>query len=111
MEPYRRVVETSPDGILLVEKDRITFANPSAVGLCGAGSMDELVGRQVFELFGTEHHPSFRDRTSRWQAGEKMPALDLPLIRRDGTVRHVSVAGALLTDEGYVTIQLTVRDI
>src|SRR5262249_53106258 len=111
MEPYRRLVETSPDGILLVEKDRITFANPSAVALCGAVTMDELVGRGVSELFRTDQHQNLRNHTNSCLAGEKAPPLDLSLIRRDGTVGYVSVAAALVTDEGASTIQLIVRDI
>jgi PAS domain S-box-containing protein len=111
MEPYRRLVETSPDGILIIEKDRIAFANASALALFGATRMDELVGRDVCELFGTDHHQILRDLTSRWLAGERTLPRDLSLIQHDGTVRDVSVAGALLTDEGGGAIQLTVRDI
>ena len=35
MERYRRLVESSPDGILVVEDERIAFVNPAAVRLFG----------------------------------------------------------------------------
>ena len=60
MEPYRRLVETSPDGILLAEKERITFANASAANLFGVSRTDELVGRSIFEFFPIEQHPTLR---------------------------------------------------
>jgi c-di-GMP phosphodiesterase len=44
MELYRRLVETAPDGILIVEDDRVMFANPAAVALAGATRPEDLLG-------------------------------------------------------------------
>ena len=111
MEPYRRLVETSPDGILIVDKERIAFVNPPGVELLGAAHRDELAGRSIFDFFSAEHRTYLRDHASRWQSGEKTTALELSLIRPDGSVRDVSIAGALLQPEGDCAIQLVVRDI
>src|SRR5262245_50498970 len=111
MEPYRRLVETSPDGILILEKDQITFANPAAVALFGARSMDELVGQSLFSLFGPEQPHDLRDFAARCQSGQQTAPLDLPLKRHDGQTCDVSLACASLTADGHDTIQLVVRDI
>jgi len=111
MEPYRRLVETSPDGILIVDKERIAFVNPPGVELLGAAHRDELADRSIFDFFSAEHQTYLRDHASRWQSGEKTTALELSLIRPDGSVRDVSIAGALLPPESDCAIQLVVRDI
>jgi len=110
MEPFRRLVETSPDGILIVEKERITFANASALALMGLGGMDELPGQSVFELIAADHRQNLRNYAARWQSGERTPPIDLTWTRLDGSVRDVSVAGALLNVEGDGALQLVVRD-
>ena len=42
---YRRLVEASPDGILIVRGLRIAFINPAAVRLFGATTAAELIGK------------------------------------------------------------------
>jgi PAS domain S-box-containing protein len=111
MEAYRRLIETSPDGILIIENDRIAFANPSAAALFGVNGTDELVGRSLVDLFSAEQQQELRDFTTSCQAGQKTSPVDLSLQRADGTTCDVSVAGALLSDEGNRMVQLVVRDI
>ena len=48
-ETYRRLVELSPDGILISQDGFLVFANPAAARLCGA-TPDDLLGRAVFDL-------------------------------------------------------------
>ena len=110
MDPFRRLVDASPDGILLVEKGRITFANPSALDLIGAGTSEEVVGRSLSSLIAEDEQSTLANHTTRWQAGEAS-VTGLSLRRLDGTVRDVSVAGARQTDEPDSTIQLVVRDV
>lgn len=111
MEPYRRLVETSPDGILLAEKERITFANASAANLFGISRADELVGRSIFEFFPSEQHQTLRDYVSRWQSGEKTAPFDLAVRRHDGKACEVSIVGVAATAEDNREIQLRLRDI
>jgi PAS domain S-box-containing protein len=111
MERYRRLVESSPDGILLVEDERIAFVNPAAAGLFGAKSPDQLLGRSVFDLLSEESHASVREHLLCWRAGRAALPLDAKIVPPDGRVRDISVAGAQLAHEGDLTVELIVRDI
>ena len=51
MERHRRLVESSPDGILIVEDERVTFVNPAAVHLFGVNDANQLLGRPLAEVF------------------------------------------------------------
>src|SRR5207247_10532779 len=47
---YRRLVELSPDGIVVHENGRLVFANPTAVEMVGAASAADLIGRPVLDF-------------------------------------------------------------
>jgi PAS domain S-box-containing protein len=110
MELYRRLVESAPDGILIIEGDRVVFANASAIALAGSTRAEELVGRTVSELFSPEDRASLRDRLDQWHTGQVGTPLDLQLMQPNGPPVDVSVAGAPLPGEQRTT-QLIVRDV
>jgi PAS domain S-box-containing protein len=111
MERYRRLVESSPDGILIVENGRIAFVNPAAVDLFEASGPDQMLGRSFVDFFSAESHGDLREHFMRWRAGEATPALDAKIVLPDGRVRDVSVKGAHVPHEGDRAVQLIVRDI
>jgi PAS domain S-box-containing protein len=111
MDRYRRLVETSPDGILIVEDERIAFVNPAAVDLFGAHGPDQLVGQSLVALLAAESQAGIREHVLRWQAGRTALPLDAKIVRPDGSLRDISVTGAPAADEGVRAVQLIVRDI
>jgi PAS domain S-box-containing protein len=110
MDRYRRLVESSPDGILIVEDERIAFVNAAAVALFGASDPHQVVGRSLFDLLDAESHASVREHLLRWQGGGTALPLDVKILRLDGKTRDISLAGAPLAAEGDRAIQLMVRD-
>jgi PAS domain S-box-containing protein len=49
-ERYRRLVEASPDGIVIVQRGRITFANARSVALLGAPDRASLLGQAALRF-------------------------------------------------------------
>jgi PAS domain S-box-containing protein len=111
MDPYRRLVESAPDAILLVEDHRILFANPAAAALSGKTSPDDLVGQRVLDLFGHDHHEMLRIRFEEWRSRASATTLDVPLTRADGQIVDVNIAGTPLAGESSAALQLVLRDI
>ena len=109
-ERYRRVVETSSDAIVIVDRDRrIIFANSAAQDLLGSGG--ELVGKQGESAVPDE----FRDEVRRHEdlafAGEPQSYEGI-VSRPDGDHRIVNVATAPLRELGAVTgIVASLRDV
>ena len=54
MERYRRLVDASPDGILIVDDDRIAFVNPAAVSLFGAHDAAQVIGRSIVDCLDAD---------------------------------------------------------
>jgi PAS domain S-box-containing protein len=108
---YRRMVELSPDGILISRDDRIVFVNPAALRLAGASDAGELLGKSPFDVFHSGCHARIRQRISRQRAGEPMPVIDEKIVRLDGAVTDVEISATLLEEDPGPAVQFVVRDI
>ena len=111
MDVYRRLVESAPDGILVVEDDRIVFANPAALSLVGKTGIDDLVGQSVLEMVAADHQEIFRRRLAEWRTGNSRQILDVPLRRGDGNTIDVGIVGAPLDGHTLGTVHLVLRDV
>jgi DNA-binding response OmpR family regulator len=49
-ERYRRLVELSPDAIVVHQQGMFTYLNPAAVKLWGAANAADLIGKSIFEV-------------------------------------------------------------
>jgi PAS domain S-box-containing protein len=108
---YRRLVETSPDGILISRDDSIVFVNPAGLRLFGASASEELLGRSPLDVFHPASHGRIRDRIERQLAGEPIPLIDVRIVRLDGAAADVELSGTLLEEPDGPAVQLVVRDI
>jgi PAS domain S-box-containing protein len=110
-DQYRRLVESSPDGILIARDFRIEFLNPRAVHLLGASHPGEILGKSPLELFHTDSHGVIRERIERLLRGECQRPFEEKIVRIDGGVTDVEVSSTLLADPDGGAIQVIVRDI
>ena len=108
---YRRLVELSPDGILIAQRDRIVFVNPAAARLFGASAAAEILGKSPFELFHPESHALIRERVALMMSGQSVPPAEEKIVRLDGVVTDVEVNSTRLDDPAGPAIQVIVRDI
>jgi PAS domain S-box-containing protein len=111
-ERYRRLVELSPDAIVVHSEGRFVFANMAAARLFGADSPETLVGRPVLDVV----HPDYWEVVSQriqqeTLEGDAVPLIEEKFVRLDGTVIDVEVAGIPFTYAGRPAGQIVVRDI
>ena len=110
-DQYRRLVESSPDGILLVRNSRIEFLNPAAARLIGASQPAQILGRSAWDVFHVDSHPVIRQRLEHLLRGELVPPVEEKILRLDGSIAHVEVNSTLLDEQDGGTIQVILRDI
>ena len=108
---YRHLVELSPDGILLVENDRVLFLNPAAIRLLGASTPEALVNRSLFDIFRPDSHSVLRDAVSRIASGDAILPFEAKIVKETGEAVDVEVVGNLLKVGAVPTFQIVVRDI
>ena len=66
---FRRLVEHSPDGILVSRQDRIEFANAAALRLCGMDTADWLLGTATLDLFTPQTRGAVREALDQARSG------------------------------------------
>ncbi len=111
-ERYRKLVELSPDGVVVHSGGVIEYANPAALQLIGARSAEEAVGLSLERLVHPEELERHRDR-QRGDAAAPSVTEFLPrrLRRLDGSEIPVEVVGRSYLERGRTVVQAVIRDV
>ncbi len=105
IDNYRQLVEHARDGILIVEKGRVRYANPAAGTMCGR----EITGEECVELFHPDDRPMVNGLLVANRTGSATSA-DARLISK-GEAKGVRVYADASTHQGSPATQLTIQDI
>jgi PAS domain S-box-containing protein len=109
---YRTLVEWSPEPILVHRHGNIVYANPAAIKLFGALSMQDLTDKPVLELIHPDFHQSWRERLRRIvEFSDDQPMMERRLLRLDGTTIVAETKGTSIVYEGTPAVHLAIRDI
>jgi len=111
-ERHRRLIEASPNAILVHHEGRIEYVNPAAVQLLHATGPEEIIGRFYLDLV----HPEDRVESARrirksLEEGWFPPRREHRLIALDGRVIEVETTGTVFEDQGRTLIQTTAQDV
>ncbi|MCU1265963.1 MAG: Histidine kinase [Acidobacteria bacterium] len=111
-ERYRRLVELSPEAIVVHSRGIFQYVNPAAQRLWGASCPEDLLGKSVFDLI----HEDYRDLANGrvWRAeSESTPSLpcEQKFQTLDGRVIDVEVRGMPFTFNGEPAVQAVIADI
>ncbi|MDQ3286329.1 MAG: PAS domain S-box protein, partial [Actinomycetota bacterium] len=111
-ERYRRLVELSPDAIIVHRGGEVLFVNTAGAEFFGVASPEELIGKPVMNFI----HPDYREivgaRIVRTQEkGERTDLIQEKFLRFDGWAVDVEVVTTPITYRGQVATLVVARDI
>jgi diguanylate cyclase (GGDEF)-like protein/PAS domain S-box-containing protein len=112
IDRYRRLVDLSPDGIVVHQGGRVVYVNRAGVGLIGARDFDDLLGRSIIDFVHTDSLGPTLERIG--QLTEDVPvseAAEAALVRFDGTPLVVESVSVLTRWEGEDAYQVILRDL
>ncbi|HTL38266.1 MAG TPA: EAL domain-containing protein, partial [Kofleriaceae bacterium] len=108
---FRKVVEQSPEAIVLHANGLLLYANPAAASLIGAPSSSELAGRRFVSIV----HPGSQDivtsRRSVLEDRRQREMLQYQLLHRDGRALDVEATSVPSTFNGSPAVQTHLRDV
>jgi PAS domain S-box-containing protein len=111
-ERYRRLVEVSPEAIIVVRDARIAYSNSAGLTLFGAERPEQVIGRSPFEIFHPDYHAAIRSRVKKMMVTrQSAEMLEEKVIRLDGAERDVEVVAAPFEESGEFAVQVILRDI
>ncbi|MEG3848410.1 EAL domain-containing protein [Microcoleus sp. herbarium19] len=111
-ERYRQLVELSPEAIAVHSQGKIAYINAAGAKLLGAGSTAELIGFPVLNFVHPNYVETAKERMRQVET-ENQP-IDLAeekLIRLDGQIIDVEVAGIPAIYQGSAAAQIIIRDV
>jgi PAS domain S-box-containing protein len=111
-ERYRRLVELSPEAIVVHSEGKFRYVNPAAERLWGASGPEELLGRNILDVV----HPDFHDIVKRRirdveEFGSSTDVHEQKHIKLNGDVIDVEVTGIPFVFGGRAAVQSVMRDI
>jgi len=107
-EQYRRLVERSPDGILVSRHGRLVLANAAALHLCGVAQAEQILGTSASDLFTPETREAVCALLNRAGSGGAGERIDARIARPGAEAREVEIAAAAIDDD---SVQLVMRDV
>jgi PAS domain S-box-containing protein len=107
---YRRLVELSPDGIMVHIDGVIVFANASLATIIGAGSPDELIGTLAIDLVVPEQREEVLERRRTVSAGKSVDLVEARYLRLDGSETYVERVLSIITWHEKPAYLVIVRD-
>lgn len=111
-ERYRIVTKHAADGILVIQKSRLVFANDAFVAMCGYNDMRQLIGREAIEFIAVAFRKKFSHYMEILNAGIKREALFRKrVLRRDGDEIWTEGLHTVIQWEGSPAVLCTLRDI
>ncbi len=108
---YRRLVEFSPDAMFINRANTIAFANKPCLKLFGAATLEQILGKSVFDFIHPDGVAIVKERIRLLESGRPVPLHETKIIRLDGTVVDVETSAAPFVEDGVPAIQVVFRDI
>jgi diguanylate cyclase (GGDEF)-like protein/PAS domain S-box-containing protein len=109
--PFWRLVEFSPDAVLINVRGRFAYANCAAASLLGVPRREDLIGKGPFDILHPDYWEEARERNERLYAGESLPRVEQRYVRADGSLVDVEILAVPFTYRGESAVQIYARDI
>ncbi|MGE3932701.1 MAG: ATP-binding protein [Rhodospirillaceae bacterium] len=112
-ERYRLLIDLLPDAVYVHQDGRIVFANPSAMGLFGAVSPGQLLGRPSLDTVHPDSRGAVLDRRERIAVGALRAGAPLRQrrLRLDGSDFLAEAVAAAIEWEGKHAGLVLLRDV
>lgn len=108
-DQYRRLVELSPEGVIVHKDSIVQFANAAAARMLGVAP-EELVGRSIFDWI----HPDYRSLVAkrfREALDQALPFVRSKLIIADGSELEIEATSAPIDFDSSRGVQSIFRDV
>ena len=111
-EKYRRLVESSIDGIAIVQGTEVKFANQGLLDMYGASKPEEVIGQDFSKFVSHEQRDLLVRRGLDRERGKDAPnRYEFKALRQDGTEFDAEISVNPITYEGKPSRQVVFRNV
>jgi PAS domain S-box-containing protein len=111
-DSYKQLLDAMPETIFIYRDNLILYGNKAALAMVGASSLDEVIGRSVYEFLDQEYVERLQERIKLIKK-EKRPLtnLEYKLKRLDGSKFFFEASPLLIVYGGKDSILVVGKDI
>lgn len=84
-ESYRLLVEAAPSAIMAIRNGCFLFVNPAGARMLGFSDPEEMVGIPALDVVAPDSQQVVAERIKRVESGEDNTAVEIELVRKDGS--------------------------
>jgi PAS domain S-box-containing protein len=110
-EKYRRLAESSPDGIVILQNGVCVFANMMALRLAGVSSQIEMLGKNWLEFVEPVHRELVAVRMKQLLEIGSADKLEEEFVKKDGAIVVLEIVTIPFTFNSMPAVQVVYRDI
>lgn len=108
---YRRLVETSPEGMAIFAEGTFAYVNPAALNIYGAASPLDLISRKAIDLVHPEDQGRFSDQIEGTLRGEQESFVEHRFLRLNRNMVTVEMIARGISYHGHPAVQVICRDV
>jgi hypothetical protein len=99
-EKFRKIIETSPDGIAITSLDGIIqYVTAKAVAMWGYNSAEEIIGRNTMDFIHSSYHQKAVYLITEMFNGNFTGAAEYLVVRKDGSLFYAEANANILCDD------------
>ena len=111
-EHYRKLIESSPEAIVIFGDERILYVNASTAELLGATDPSVLIGQSIMTFVPPGRRKQVRERIARVQASQRPVDFEVQqILTLQGEIIDISVRAAEVHLDDQPVIHAILRDI
>jgi two-component system cell cycle sensor histidine kinase/response regulator CckA len=111
-ERYRRLVELSPDGIIVNNQEKILFINSAGARILGGQKPEDLLGQAISRFFPHHDAQKMRERVlSCVNSNQTRSQSEEEMVKLDGKIIFIEWVTVPFVFHGEPAIQIVFRDI
>jgi diguanylate cyclase (GGDEF)-like protein/PAS domain S-box-containing protein len=111
-EQYQRLIDLSPDMIVVVSGDEVAFLNPTGAAMLGTANPSDIIGQNYRSFVHPDYLAAMEERISQsLSSGSANPFAKCTLIQLDGTPIDVEMRSVRITYDGGPAMLAVIRDV
>lgn len=108
---YRKLVEISPNAVLLHRDGKAIYANRALARILGMENADDFLGKNVMDFIHPAYREAIRANIAQDLTGAPTPFMELQMIRADGAPVFVEGQGVGTMIDGKPAVLVAINDI
>ncbi|WP_425448368.1 PAS domain-containing sensor histidine kinase [Dethiothermospora halolimnae] len=110
-EAYTKLVELSPDSIIIHVDNEIAYANTSAAKLFQAKDSYDLIGKNIYDFVDKEQIKTHRNKVTSIKSNKSIPPTEIKGMTLKGEMVEVEVTSSQLNYNGRTAFLAIIRNI